>query len=165
MAKAEAKRSISVVERRLQTGSIFAVGTGGIPLKEPRRWTLRIVNSEVRNGRVHEMQHEKGWQFAEIADLAVEPYEVGFTVLDGRIVRGAHGQEVLMKMAQTDFSAVQAMKDADNRKNTFGEKAVKQAIVTAAGREQGGAQGADFLDRAVKSIQIQDSAERVPLED
>ena len=164
-AVAPKKRDISVVERRLKSGSIFAVGTGGIPLKEPHVWTLREVNSEIRNGHVHAMQHEKGWEFATAADLAVEPFEVGYREMDGRLVKGTHGSLVLMKMAKTDYAEVVKLKEAENRKNTYGDKAVKQAIVAAAAREQDGAQGAEFLHRAVQSAQVVDSTEHVSLED
>jgi hypothetical protein len=134
-------------------------------LKEPTRWSLRIANSEMRDGRIREMQHDKQWQFAEEADLAVTPYEVGFRLLDGKIVRGTHGSEVLMKMEQADYRAVVAMKDKENRTNTFGSKAIKQTIIAAASREPDGAQGADFLDRAVERVKVTDSLEGVSLED
>lgn len=166
MSKTETKkREISVIERRLKSGDVWAVGSGAIPLKDPRRWELRIANSDIRNGRVREMQHEKGWDFADEADLACTPYEIGFTLLDGRLVRGMHSQEVLMKMERTDYRAVQLAKDAEVRKNTFGKKAVKRAILQAAAQEPGGDQGAEFLNRAIQSVKTVDSREAVSLED
>ena len=110
---AKSKPTISVVERRLKSGSIFATSGRPIPLKEPKRWTLRIVNSQISDGRVWDMLAEKGWAYLEVDDLAVPAQEIGFRVQDGRIVRGTHGSEVLMKMEQADFAAVQKQKDAD----------------------------------------------------
>lgn len=159
------KRKISVIERRLKSGSIWAVSAGGIPLKEPKRWTLRIVNAEVRNGRVREMQHDKGWEFAEPGDLAVEPYEVGFSILDGRIVRGQHSQEVLMKMERADYAEVVKLKEQAVRKDTFGTKAAKQTVLNAAAVEDPTGNASDFLNRAINSIQVEDSIERIPIEE
>lgn len=159
------KREISIIERRLKSGSIFAVSAGSIPLKQPKRWELRIVNSEVRNGRIREMQTDKGWEFVAVSDLAVEPFEIGFREQDGRLVRGQHGQEVLMKMEAADYREVQLLKDAENRKNTFGQKATKQAILNAAQGESGGGRGAELLDRAIQGMRVEDSQERVSLED
>ena len=43
---AKGKKPISVVDRRLASGSVFASGTQPIPLTEPNRWTVRVVNSQ-----------------------------------------------------------------------------------------------------------------------
>ena len=166
MAKAQAKREISVVERRLKSGSVFSAGSRAIPLKEPERWTIRVVNTQISDARLWEMQDEKGWGYASVADLAVAPHEVGFREQDGRLVRGTQGHEVLMKMAITDYKAIQKVKEATNRKNTFGNKAVKDTIVgAAAGQLDDGGRAAEFLDRAVQGISVKDSLERVSLED
>lgn len=164
MAKA-AKREISIVERRLKSGSIFSAGSRPIPLVEPHRWTIRIVNTEISDARAWDMQAEKGWIYAETADLAVQPHEIGFREQDGRLVRGQRGQEVLMKMAIKDYKAIQAHKDGENRLRTFSAKANKDAILSAAQTQPGGDHGADFLSRTIQSMEIKDSLERVPLED
>ena len=167
MTKAPAvarKREISVVERRLKSGSIFAISAGDIPLKEPGRWTLREVNSDLRSGRIREMVSDKQWQFAEEADLAVLPYDIGYRLLDGKLVKGPRGELVLMKMERADFRAIQLWKDRENRTATFGDKAVKAAIVSAAGKQEGD-QAAAYLDRAVSAIDVKDSLERVNLEE
>ena len=165
VAPVSKKREISVVERRLKSGSIFAISAGSIPLKEPGRWELREVNSEIRTGRIREMVADKQWQFAEEADLAVVPYDIGYRILAGKLVKGVHGELVLMKMERTDFRAVQLLKDQENRRNTFGAAAVKSAIVNAASQEPDGAQAAEYLNRAVQGVDVKDSTERVSLED
>lgn len=164
MAKG-AKREITIVERRLQSGSIFAASSRPIPLVDPKRWTVRIVNSQISDARLYEMQADKGWVYAELGDLAVKPEEIGFRVQDGRIVRGTHGQEVLMKMEQKDYRAIQTYKDAENRRNTFGSKALKATVVGAAQAEPGGERGAEFLNRHLQNITVTDSKELVSLED
>lgn len=159
------KREISVVERRLKSGSVFATGSKPMPLVEPDRWEVRVVNGQISDARLWEMQAEKGWVYLAAEDLAVEPHEIGFRVQDGRVVRGTHGHEVVMKMPRTDYRAIQKQKDRENRINTFGTAANKKAIVAAAQSEPGGARGAEFLDRAVERITIKDSLEQVSLED
>ena len=159
------KRKVSVIERRLKSGDVWAVGAGTIPLKEPDRWVLRIASTENRPLRARELQNEKGWQFATAEDLAATPYEIGFAIQDGRLVRGAHSQEVLMKMERDDYAAVVRLKEADVRKHTFGQKATKDAILQAVQQQPGGDAGAEFLDRTVERIRVTDSRERVNLEE
>lgn len=162
---AKVKKAVSIVDRRLKSGSIFGSSSKPIPLVEPERWTLRIVYSKISNAHLYDMQAEKGWVYAQPEDLAVNPVEVGFQIMDGRIVRGTQGEEVLMKMERTDYQAVQKAKDRANRENTFGKKAIKQAIVNAAAQEPGGDQGAEFLTRAVEAVSIKDSRELVSLDE
>lgn len=159
------KREISIIERRLQSGSIFAASSQPIPLKEPDRWTLRIVNSQISDAHLWEMLAVKGWVYATPEDLAIDPHEIGFRIQDGRIVRGVHGHEVLMKMPKADYQAVVTEKDRTNRRNTFGTKALKDAVVSAAQQEPDGDRGATFLDRHLKSISVTDGYERVNLEE
>ena len=164
-APASKKKPISIVERRLKSGSVFTAGSKPIPLTEPDRWTIRIVNSQITDARLWEMQAEKGWVYLEVADLAIQPEEIGFRVQDGKVVRGTHGHEVLMKMPKADYQAIARLKDRENRKNTLGDKAVKAAIVSAADREDQSGRGAEFLDQAVNRIEVKDELERVRLDD
>ncbi len=159
------KKPISLVERRMKTGSIFAASAREIPMKEAGRWAIRIVNSAISYSHLLDMKEQKGWIFADPEDLAVKPEDVGLRVMDGRIVRGTHGEEVLMKMEKSDYRAVQQMKDEMNRRTTFGAKAAKASILEAASKEPGGDEGADFLNRTASSMTIKDSLERVHLED
>ena len=161
-AKGE-KRPLSIVERRLKGGSIFGTSSKPIPLVEPDRWSLRVVNSQISNTRVYDMQAEKGWTYATVEDLAVKPEEVGLRELDGRIVRGTHAEEVLMKMERADYRAIQKVKDATNREQTFGKKAIKDTILGAVQQEPDGDRGADFLNRSINRITVKDSLERVDL--
>lgn len=150
------KREISIVERRLKSGSIFTTSSKPIPLAEPDRWAVRIVNSQISDARVWEMQAEKGWVYVTPEDLAVKAHEIGFREQDGRVVRGTSGSEVLMKMETEDYRAIQKQKDLDNRQRTFGKKAVREAVIGAAQAEPEGARGADFLHQALKGITVTD---------
>lgn len=158
MAKAKEKRPLSIVDRRLASGTIFGSNSQPIPLVEPDRWTLRIVNTKVSNSHLYNMQAEKGWVYAAPEDLAVKPEEVGLQVLDGRVVRGTQGDEVLMKMEKQDYKSIQKMKDAENRKRTFGLKQNKTDIVNAAAGSLG-EEGAAYLNRAINRVNIVDSRE------
>lgn len=159
------KTAISVVERRLKSGTIFSASSRPLPLVEPEKWTIRFCNSQISESRIWEMQADKGWVYMDPADLAVEPHEVGLRVQDGRLVRGQHGAEVVMKMLKPDYAQIQKAKDAENRKNTFGASAVKESILNAAGSAEGvGAQGADFLNRNL-NVSVTDSRELVSLEE
>ena len=159
------KRDVTVVQRRLKAGTVFTAGSRPIALVEPDMWSIRIVNTEISNDHLYTMLAEHGWVYLEAADLAVKPEEIGFRDLDGRLVRGDNGHEVLMKMRRKDYAAVQRMKEDQNKKNTFGDKAVKQAILGAAASEPDGGRGAEFLEDALKRVSIVDSRERVNLEE
>jgi hypothetical protein len=41
------KRTISVVDRRLQSGSMFASLSRPMPLVEPNKWETHITNSQI----------------------------------------------------------------------------------------------------------------------
>ena len=160
------KRNVSIVERRLKSGSIFSASSKPIPLVDPDRWTVRVVNSQISEARVWEMQADKRWVYATPEDIAIPVTELGFREQDGRVVRGQHGYEVLMKMERDDYAAIAKAKDDANRKMTFGAKAVKDTIIAAAGAEEGiGAQGAEFLARNINNVTVTDSREAVSLED
>ena len=150
-----AKRKLSVVERRLASGSVFTAASRPIPLKEPDLWVLRVVNTAISDDRLYAMQAEKGWVYALPEDLAIDPVEVGLKVVDGRIVRGDKGTEVLMKIPKADYDAIVKMKDAENRKMTFGKKATKDAIMAAASQQLGD-EGTEFLSRTVSTMEIKD---------
>jgi|SRR6185436_14220950 len=156
------KKDISIIERRLQSGSIFGTSSKPIPLKEPKMWALRIVNSQVNNQHLYDMQAEKGWVYVVLADLDVRPDEIGFRELDGRIVRGIKGEEVLMKMPLADYKAIQREKDKVNRAQTIGRKAARNTIMGAM-HAAGDDQGAAFMEKALKSAKIEDGVERVNL--
>lgn len=159
------KPAVSIIERRLQSGTIFGTSSKPIPLVEPKRWSLRIVNSQVSNSHLYDMQAEKGWVYAAPEDLAIRAEEIGFHVLDGRVVRGTQGTEVLMKMERADYQAVQREKDRVNREQTFGRHALKNTLVQAAGQQPDGDQGASFLDQALSRITVKDSRGPEPVED
>ena len=58
---------VSVIERRLANPH----GTPSIPitLKTAGEYVVRIVNADMRAGRLHEMTHTKGWTFVEPEEI------------------------------------------------------------------------------------------------
>lgn len=162
---AKEKKPISIIERRLKSGTIFGTSSKPIPLVEPERWTVRVANALISDSHLYDLQAEKGWVYAAPEDLAVRPEEMGFRIMDGRVVRGTHGTEILMKMERADYKAVQALKDRTNIQQTFGKKATKQAIVNAASAEPGGDQGADFLNRTINTVDVKDAREWVAIDE
>lgn len=77
-----------------------------IPLMDPDRWTVRVVDNdtEVDKARVNELI-TAGWQYLDPDDLAVRANEIGFKVMNSHVVRGDHGEEVLLKILTVDVAA------------------------------------------------------------
>ena len=157
MAKTAATPKISVIERRLQGPSVFRANQEPIPLVNPKAWTVRwVMVDEHRHDRLWEMQHKKGWVYADQSDLACPVEDMGARVENGRIVRGTRGSEVLMKMATKDYAKVVKAKDAEVTKQTFGTKQMKQAIVEGVGATHG-ERAAEFVAQNVNAITVQDT--------
>ena len=132
-----------------------------IPLKEPHKWQLRTFNADAATNRLSYAQ-QKGWVFVDAADVAGPLVDYGIQVLDGRLVMGERSKEVLMKMLREDWRDIQKAKAERNIRETFGAEKIKSAIVERASQEEGGDQGADFLSRSLKHIEIHDSLEKIP---
>jgi hypothetical protein len=76
-----------------------------IPLVDPDRWTARIVdNKDDDQDRVEELIAD-GWQYLNPDDLAVNSKDIGFKVMNSHVVRGDHGEEVLLKILTVDLAA------------------------------------------------------------
>jgi hypothetical protein len=161
----EKKRDVVLQDRRLASGSAFARGSRSMPLKEPHRWTTRDVNRDISDDHIFVMQTDLGWVYAQASDFAVDPIIFGWHAEDGRLVKGQRGQIVLMKKPLADYQAIMAMKDAENRIQTFSPKANKAAIVANAEREPDGDQAADLLQRSVQSLEVKDWRGAAPSED
>lgn len=159
-----AKPQISVIERRLQGPNVFRASSAPIPLKDPKKWTLRWENTEIATDHLWNIIHNLGWTYAEVEDLACPLEEISAFFQDGKIVRGERGKEILMKMPTKDYKRLQAQKDAENRKVTFGKKQVKDAIVAQASNEMGD-QAASFLNKQLQGMVTQDARERMEVED
>ena len=122
MPKAKAEKTIpavSVLDRRLLHP--FGSPSIGITLKEGGPWELRIVDAQSRPGRLHDMTHNKGWTFVTADELDGTPNEYGLREMDGRLVRGEHGREVLMKMLKSTYDAILARKTELNAKGVTGQ--------------------------------------------
>lgn len=145
---------VSVLERRL--ASPFGAPSVPITLKTPGLWAIRIVNTSVRSGRVHDMTTNKGWAFVLPEELDGRPDELGFKEQDGRLVRGERGEEVLMKMPQADYDAVLDAKARVNLRQLGKKDDIAQRVAAEHGSEAG--------DTVYNRINVEDSRERVELD-
>ena len=135
----------------------FGRSTTAIPLKEPKRWELRIVDAHMRNDRLSEVK-DKGWDFVEPEDVACDVQDYGFRQDGRRIVRGDRGSEVLMKMEREEWRLVQRAKTEANIRQTHGVKEQKKTILERSSAEQGD-QATTFLDKALSHMEVRDSLE------
>lgn len=150
---------VTVLDRRLAN----PFGTPGveITLTTPGLWQIRIINSEVRRGRMHDITHNKGWVFVDPTELDGAPEEYGFKVVEHRLVRGDRGEEVLMKMPQADYDRVLEAKTALNLK-ALGKSALRDTVGAKAA--EAGDEAADRAVRVFDRVSIEDSRERVELD-
>lgn len=144
--------SVSILDRRLQN----PFGTGAVPitLKTPGQWEVRWVYSKLRPGHLYTMTHQKGWVFVEPGELDGSPDEYGLEAKDNRLVRGDHGEEVLMKMPKDMYDKIQQAK-ADYNNRQLGKKQMREAVAQAAAKEHGD-QAADTVYDAFKHGEIVD---------
>lgn len=151
---------VSVVDRRKLHP--FGAPSTQVTLKTPGQWAVRIVNSKSRTGRLHDIIHNKGWAYVTPDELDGTPDELGFDAKDGRLVRGEHGEEVLVKMPQKDFDEIQDAKARLNLKN-LGGKQMRDSVAQDAAIAHG-SQAGDAVARQFDRMEITDSREQVELE-
>jgi hypothetical protein len=144
---------VSIIDRRMQ--SPYGVGTVPITLKTPGQWAIRIVYSKLRAGHIYSMTQQKGWVFVEPSELDSTPEEYGFTAKDNRLVRGDHGEEVLMMMPLEDFKRIQQAK-TDYNNNELGKKKMQQSAAQAAAKQLGD-QAGDGVFNAFKHGDVVDT--------
>ncbi len=148
---------IDVLERRL--AHPFGAPSVPITLKDGQAWAIRWVSDGVRTGRVHQIQG-MGWDFVAPEEIDGRPADFGCRALDGRLVRGEHGEEVLVKMPQEMFNKIQWAKAAKNLENLGGTKGKTQAAEAVA--KQFGPEAADTVYRS--GMEVTDSRVSMDLE-
>lgn len=146
---------VSILERRL--ANPFGAPSVPIVLKTPGDWAIRWVFAKLRAGRVHEMVHAKGWEFVQPHELLGDPDEYGLVAKDNRLVRGEHGDEVLMKMPQAEYEQVAAAKRDFNLKQ-LGKQAMAASAAQAAATTLGD-QAGEGVFNAFKHGDVIDSRE------
>lgn len=146
---------VSILDRRLLNP--FGSPSVGITLKTPGNWEVRWVNSKIRAGRLHEMTRNKGWEFIEPDELMGSPDEYGLTAKDNRLVRGDHGEEVLMKMPSEMYAEISRAKREYNL-GQLGKKKMADAAAQQAAVEHGSEAG-DGVFNAFKHGDVIDSRE------
>lgn len=140
MPKTKKIPTATVLDRRLLHP--FGSPSVSITLKEGGPWELRIVDAMQRPGRLHDIRHNKGWEFVTAEELDGSPDEYGLRVVDGRLVRGENGREVLMKMPKATYDAIQQRKTEINSKGVTG-----QALRESAAQETAVKFGSEAGDR------------------
>lgn len=158
MAKKAAPK-VSVLERRLENP--FGSPSLEIQLNDGKPWALRIINANMRSGRVWDVIHNKGWEFVSVDELPTKPDELGFREMDGRVVRGERGEEVLVKMPQAHYDAIAKAKAESNLKG-LGKKAMQEGAAQMAASQGLGDQAAETIYRS--NMTINDSRVSVDLE-
>lgn len=148
---------VSVLDRRL--ANPFGAPSVPITLKTPGQWAIRIVSAKVRPGRLHDMTANKGWVYVTADELDGRPEDLGFRADADRVVRGEHGDEVLMKMPQEDYDAIQKAKAQANLRG-LGKKQTRDSVA----QDTAVAFGSEAGDAVHNAIDVTDSRERVELE-
>lgn len=154
-AKSATLPKVSVLERRLQNP--FGAPSVAVTLKTPGEWEVRWVFSKLRSGHIYQMVHHKGWAFVEPHELDGDPAEYGLVAKDNRLVRGDHGEEVLMKMPRADFLKIRQAK-ADANLKQLGKKQMQESAAQTATTTLGGEAG-DGVFNAFKHGDVIDSRE------
>jgi hypothetical protein len=157
MAKKKELPVVSVLERRL--ANPFGAPSVPITLKDGGRWAIRIANDGVRTGRVHQII-QLGWTYVTPDEIDGRPADFGFREMDGRLVRGEHGQEVIVKMPQADFDAIQSAK-ADKNLANLGGKKIKHDVANATAAKYGDEAGETVFN---SQMDVQDSRVSVDLD-
>ena len=147
MAKKQLPK-VSVIDRRL--AHPFGAPSVPITMKDGQQWAIRIANDKVRAGRVHQMG-QLGWTSVEPSEIDGTASDYGLRVMDGRLVRGEHGEEVLMKMPQADYDAI-ADRKAELNLKALGSAATKASVAQATSQEFGDQAG----ETVFKNIEVSD---------
>lgn len=137
-------RRVPNVRVRNRLAHPFGAPALEVPVRD-KDLVIRVVDAQLRPGRVHEVAG-KGWEFVQPEDLAGTPEDFGFSVENGRIVRGERGREVLMKMHRDDWQAILEAKSRANALRVTGRKG-KDALLDDVARTVGdrGDEAASFL--------------------
>lgn len=149
---------LTVFDRRI-LGNPFGDGSPAVRLKE-NGWTVRVVNTQLKPGRYHDIVRNKLWVPVLPDDLEGQAEDYGFDIKDGRVVRGERGIEVLVKMPTEQFRAIQMRKDAINQAQTSPRKLKQDVLAQTAAAH--GDQAASYLEQ---NVTITDQRGPVPLED
>jgi hypothetical protein len=119
-------------------------------------WALRWENSQISPGHIWNCIHNLGWEYVTPDEIACTLEEAGAAAQDNRIVRGMRGEEVLLKMRETDKRRIAMRKAQENTEITFNTQKTQSAALNAVGSEFG-EQAASFVRKA--NINITDSRE------
>lgn len=126
--------ALDVIERRIATGdsNVGRVVTVRL-LNQPEPMEVRIINT-AQAGRFYQVTQELGW-------VPVEPHEVDgglsgdMRAVDGRVVMGERGGDVLMKMPVRYRKQIQRAKEDRQHRQMASKSALRQRVQTSLERD------------------------------
>lgn len=138
-----------IIESRLTGQNPFGrVNDNSLPLRNKAAWHQRWFNNQVNPSQVHLAQRRLGWVPVRVEDLedGTTPESLGLTVApDGTIRRGDRNtEEVILKMPEASYQAIQQRKTEMNTQGMRSEKAAKAEVAAAAAGTMGD-QAADYI--------------------
>lgn len=140
-----------ILKARLEGQNPFGrVNDNSLPLKDKAAWHQRWFNNQVNPSQVHMAQRRMGWVPVRVEDLeeGTTVESLGFTVApDGTIRRGDRNtEEVILKMPEATYRAIQMRKTEANTKGMGSEKAAKTEAAEAVSGAHG-SQAADYISQ------------------
>lgn len=152
-AQHAAPRGLSVFERRM--ANPLGRRSRDIPLgSHLKDWTVRVFTQDAEHpDRHYEAVHDLGYTPCKAEDFAADVASLGYTVnANGYVVRGAHGQDMIMRIPTQEFKAIQMAKARANLAGVRKEKLkdeVAQATAVAHGSQAG-----DIIHRTYQQEEV-----------
>lgn len=163
--------TIGILERRIKTGDSNIGRVAQITLQhQPEPMDVRVINTGL-TGRYYQATQELGW-------VPVHPDEIegglsgDMRAVDGRVVMGEHGHEMLMKMPRRFRQQIQRAKEerqhrAMTSKRGFTAQVQRSMEHDARSSDRAGAEAlerqAEALGGGIEVDQLRVSKERVAI--
>ena len=142
--RADAVKTTNAALARRLAGNPHGAGSRQVPIKDASEWQTYIENTYNNANAFYEMK-ERGWVPMLPADLACPVEDSGFQVSpDGYLVRGPQGQEMLFKMAASDYALLMAAKTRVNLQGIGSASKIRTDMAEAASKQLG-SEAADYI--------------------
>lgn len=142
---------------RARLSDPFGAPSSPIELKDTSK-ECRWFNASIRNDHIWQKK-QGGWDQVTPADVVDLEQLGGYTVsVEGFIVRGERGNEILMSMPKVVVRAI-AMRKAEINQRLGRAEVQRSASIEALGKTDD--QGADFLRKAARRFDVIDTKERI----
>jgi len=136
-----APKGLTVFERRL--ANPLGKRSRGIPLADRlQHWTVRVFTQDPEHqDRHYEAVHELGYRPCTPDDFDVDVRALGLTVSpEGFVVRGAKGQDMIMRIPTKQYTAIQRAK-ANANLASVGKQKLREELADVAAKAHGDAAG------------------------